>query len=185
MAERAAGRRIHTDSDGDPVPIHELATGICGAEPTRRAWAISFHWWFRKRDDFPGSRDPGPGATVEMLARSKTVWLLCGQYVALVFPWYFLITWAPTFIDERFHLSAAESTGLKVLPLLFGGLGALTAGFISAPLTRWTGSVELTRRRICCVGFAGASAGLMLATLLHGPVAAVLASRFRVSVTIW
>ncbi len=141
------------------------------------AWAISFHKWYRKRDDFQAvSADRAPGARpFGILARSKTVWLLCGQYVALVFPWYFLITWAPTFIDERFHVSAAESTGLKVLPLLFGGLGALTAGLISTPLARWTGSIEVTRRTICCIGFAGASAGLMLATVLHNPIAGVLA----------
>ena len=109
-----------------------------------------------------------------MLVRSRTVRLLCTQYFALVFQWFFLITWAPTFIDERFHVAATESTELKVLPLFFGGIGALISGSISGPLSHRFGLV-IARRTICCIGFAGASAGLVVAAALHNPVAAVLA----------
>jgi ACS family glucarate transporter-like MFS transporter len=140
-------------------------------------WVVSLHSWLRKRDDslpVAASR-PAGHKPWRLLARSKTVWLLCAQYLALVFPWFFLITWAPTFIDERFHVSPAQSTALKVLPLLFGGLGALTSGFISAPVTRWTGSTRAARRTIGCLGFAGASGGLALTASLHAPLAAVLA----------
>lgn len=109
-----------------------------------------------------------------MLARSKTVRLLCVQYFALVFQWFFLITWAPTFIDERFHVGAAESTILKTLPLFFGGIGALISGSVSGPLSHRFG-LATARRTVCCVGFVGASAGLVLAAAFRDPVAAVLA----------
>jgi predicted MFS family arabinose efflux permease len=140
------------------------ALGVLGV-----AWAISFHPWLRKDGNFRPvmDRPAEHNKPWRMLARSRTVWLLSGQYLALVFPWFFLITWAPTFIDERFDLTPAQSTRLKVLPLLFGGMGALLSGFISAP-----------RRTIACIGFAGASAGLVLATLIHAPLPAVLAVAF-------
>jgi MFS transporter, ACS family, glucarate transporter len=141
------------------------------------AWAIAFRSWFRVRSG-PSSQAAGGRAPWGIFARSKTVWLLCGQYFALVFQWYFLITWAPTFIDERCRAGPTESTALKVLPLFFGGLGALTAGLIAAPLTRWTGSVGRSHKIIGCIGFAGASAGLLLAAVLHAPVPGVLAVAF-------
>jgi MFS transporter, ACS family, glucarate transporter len=148
------------------------ALGVLGV-----AWAIAFHRWFRVSSGH--SLQIGSGrAPWKIFARSKTVWLLCGQYFALVFQWYFLITWAPTFIDERFRAGPAESTVLKALPLFFGGLGALTAGLIAAPLTRWTGSVGRTHKIIGCVGFAGASVGLLAATVLRAPVPGVLAVAF-------
>lgn len=142
-----------------------LALGILGV-----AWAAGFHRAEQIRDAGSVS-NAKPWGT---LIRSKTVLLLAGQYVALVFPWYFLITWAPAFIDERFRVGATESTMLKVLPLLFGGLGALTAGTIAGPIAHRIGLAR-TRRVICCIGFAGASAGLMLAANLHNPIVAVLA----------
>ncbi len=144
------------------------------------AWALAFHRWFQRRGSPSGSL---PHATRSrtpwgMFARSKTVWLLCGQYLALVFPWFFLITWAPTFIDERFHPSPAAGTALKVLPLFCGGLGALTSGLIAAPLTSWTGSLERTHKLIACTGFAGAAGGLILATVFHAPLPGVLSIAF-------
>jgi MFS transporter, ACS family, glucarate transporter len=155
-------------------------------------WAVAFYFWFR---DDPRDKSGVNQAELNLLrdnppiaahgnvpwgklASSKTVWLLCAQYFVLSFPWYFLITWAPTFIDERFHLDVTKSTALKVLPLLLGGLGSLTAGLISAPLARWVGSVRKTRKILACTGFAGASACVMLATILHEPLAAVLAVGF-------
>jgi MFS family permease len=156
------------------------------------AWAIGFFVWFRDNPrDKPRVNEaelellrnnvqPGPHAAVPWgkFAVSKTVWLLCGQYFALSFPWYFLITWAPTFIDERFPNAAVSPTALKVLPLLLGGIGSLFSGFIAAPLNRVTHSVRLTRRILACSGFAGASACLIIASYLREPLIAVSAVAF-------
>jgi ACS family glucarate transporter-like MFS transporter len=92
-----------------------------------------------------------------------------------------LITWSPTFMDERFHPAPAEGTALKVLPLFCGGLGALISGFIAEPLAQRIGE-GTSHRIIACLGFAGADAGLMVATLLRTPLPRVLAvaySSFR------
>jgi sugar phosphate permease len=156
------------------------------------AWAIGFYVWFR---DNPREKAGVNQAELDLLkynvpasshggvpwgkfATSKTVWLLCGQYFALSFPWYFLITWAPTFIDERFHVDVTKSTMLKVLPLFMGGLGALFSGLISAPLTRVTGDINKTRKILGCIGFSGACASLVLAAYMRNPFIAVSAVAF-------
>jgi MFS family permease len=153
------------------------------------AWAIGFYIWFRddprdKKGVNRGELDllrhniPSGGhgnAPWGKFARSKTVWLLCAQYFALSFPWYFLITWAPTFIDERFHVDVNSSMWLKTLPLMMCGLGSFFSGLISAPLTRLTGNIVTTRRILGCTGFAGGAFFLVVATFLHQPLIGVLA----------
>ena len=156
------------------------------------AWAIGVYFWFR---DNPRDKPSVNQAELDLLkdnvsltshgsvpwgkfATSKTVWLLCGQYFALSFPWYFLITWAPTFIDERFHVDVTKSTMLKVLPLFMGGLGCFVSGMIAGPVTKLTGSMNLTRKLMACIGFAGACLSLILASMLHEPFLAVSAVAF-------
>jgi sugar phosphate permease len=146
-------------------------------------WTVAFALWFRDNPrDKPGVnqaeldllRNNAPparhgGIPWRDLLASRTVVLLCAQYFAVSFTWYFLITWAPTFVDERFHLDVTRSTFLKTLPLLMGGIGSMTCGLMSKPLARWTGSVRMARKISACFGFAGASACLILATKLHDP----------------
>jgi MFS family permease len=151
-------------------------------------WAIAFYAWFR---DHPRDKAGVNQAELDLLKHtaqsgghgsvpwakfgsSKTVWLLCIQYFALSFPWYFLITWAPTFIDERFHVDMNSSMWLKTLPLLMCGIGSMFSGMISAPMTRWTGSIVTTRRILGCTGFMGAALSLVWATYLHQPLIGVL-----------
>jgi sugar phosphate permease len=152
-------------------------------------WAIAFYRWFRddpkdkagvnkaELDLLKNNIRPSPHGEVpwKKFASSPTVWLLCGQYFALSFPWYFLITWAPTFIDERFHVDMTKSMWLKTLPLLMGGIGCLLSGLIAAPITRMTGSVRKSRRILGSLGFLGASLCLLAAIQLHEPFIGVFA----------
>lgn len=145
-------------------------------------WVFAFALWFRDNprdkpsmnqaelDLLKDNSPPAPhGFPWRDLLGSKTVLLLCAQYFAISFTWYFLITWAPTFIDERFHLDVTKSMWLKVLPLFMGGVGSITCGVLTKPLARWTGSLKTARKISACTGFAGASAFLVLATMLHDP----------------
>jgi nitrate/nitrite transporter NarK len=145
-------------------------------------WTVAFAIWYRDNprdkagvnqgelDLLKNNAPPAPhGFPWRDLLGSKTVLLLCGQYFAVSFTWYFLITWAPTFIDDRFHLDVTRSTFLKTLPLLMGGVGSITCGLLAKPMARWTGSVRMARKVSACFGFAGASAFLILATLLRDP----------------
>jgi MFS family permease len=99
------------------------------------------------------------------LLRSRTIWLLWLQYFSLSYPWYFFITWLPTFLRDRYpELSDGHRAVLAGFPLLYGGFGSLFCGFISARVARLSGSVAMARRIMACIGFAGASAMLGMAT---------------------
>ncbi len=158
-------------------------------------WTVAFGLWFK---DNPAEKkgvnqaeldllknNPPPakhaGIPWRDLLASRTILLLCLQYFAISFTWYFLITWEPTFIDERFHLDVTRSTLLKTLPLLLGGIGSMTSGLLAKPLARMCGSVKKARQWCACFGFAGGSVCLVIATLLHDPywvVSAIALSSF-------
>ena len=156
-------------------------------------WAIFFYRWFR---DDPRDHPAINAAELELLAenrglaakhshvpwarfaRSPTVWLLCAQYFCLSYGWYFYITWLPTYLQESRGVTMGRSALLSVLPLFLGGLGSLTCGLISAPVTRLTHSVARTRKLMAYLGFTGASGLLILSVHLANPVAAMVAMGF-------
>jgi MFS transporter, ACS family, glucarate transporter len=153
-------------------------------------WAALFWWWFK---DDP-SKHPGVNAgelqlltRVKGLAgshadvpwrkilRSRTVWLLWGQYFCSSFAWYFFITFQPKYLQEFRHLTEKQSAQFGIVPLLFGGLGSLFSGLMAARLAVWTGSVRRSRRMLSCVGFAGAAVCWTAVMYLDDPLYAVLA----------
>ena len=77
-------------------------------------------------------------------SRSRSIWLLWAQYFCLSYPWYFYITWLPTFLKERYpEMTDAHRATLAILPLFFGGLGALFCGFRIGSRGTLVGSVSL------------------------------------------
>jgi MFS family permease len=152
-------------------------------------WAISFYLWFRDNPkDHPsvnagelellkhvtenaGSHGNVPWA---LLLKSRSVWLLWVQYFLLSFPWYFYITWLPTYLQEGRHLPAAESANFAILPLLFGGMGSLFCGFISPRVAHLTGSDKRARQILASLGFLGASIMLTISIQFHDPLYAMI-----------
>jgi ACS family glucarate transporter-like MFS transporter len=132
------------------------------------------------------------------LARRGSIWLLGAQYACLSFGWYFYVTWLPSYFkdvhgmeiksnafmkcladaleksfspDTTLNLLAAALTGL---PLLFGGIGSLTAGVVSSRLIARTGRVTTVRRSFGVIGLAGAGALLMISFYIRDPLLAML-----------
>lgn len=140
-------------------------------------WAIPFYYWYR---DNPRDHKNVNAAELELLKgaeetasghgdvpwgkliRSRSVWLLWVQYFCLSFPWYFFITWLPTYLQEGRGLSEADSAKYAIFPLLFGGFGSLFCGLISVHVERMVGSVRFSRRLLACCGFLGAGLFLIL-----------------------
>jgi sugar phosphate permease len=140
-------------------------------------WAIPFYMWYR---DNPGHHKSVNQAELALLAgaeqtasghgdvpwgkflRSRSVWLLWVQYFCLSFPWYFFITWLPTYLQEGRGLSESASARYAIFPLLFGGFGSLFCGLISAKVASAVGSVKLSRRLLAVTGFLGAGLFLIL-----------------------
>lgn len=147
-------------------------------------WAVAFYFWFRDNPRDHHSVNAAELALIggnEKLAsghgdvpwgkliRSRTIWLLWAQYFLITYPWYFYITWLPTFLKERYpDLGDGERASLAVFPLFFGGIGALFCGFVSARVTSMTGSVRRTRRLMACIGFFGAAIMLYLFIQMQG-----------------
>jgi MFS family permease len=104
------------------------------------------------------------GVPWRRILRSRSVLLLSLQYFFVSFSWYFYLTWLPTYLQEHHHLTAGQSAGYSVFPLLFCGIGSLFCGAASGPITRWTGNITRTRRMMATAGFLGAATCLAAAT---------------------
>jgi MFS family permease len=152
-------------------------------------WAMAFFAWYRDRpEDHRGvnaaelallpsgetadSHVDVPWATI---AGSPAIWLLCGQYFACSYAWYFFVTWFPTYLLEVHKFDLKQSAILAGLPLFVGGFGSLFSGWITPHLQRALGDPGLTRRLVGVVGSLGAGACLVAATYMQQPILAVLA----------
>jgi sugar phosphate permease len=153
-------------------------------------WAVFFHWWYR--DDprqhravnageaalFPVEKDSSSDhlhVPWRKMLRSKTVWCLGGQYAAVSYVWYFFITWFPTYLLKDRGFNVKDSALLACTPLLLGGFGALTAGWITPWLARVLGN---TRRARCGIGVFALLLGaalLILSPTIRNPYLAVAA----------
>src|SRR5271155_5884636 len=115
-------------------------------------WCVVFWFWFK---DNPRQHTSVNDAERELLETSRVlmthhagqkswlsllltpeVLLLCLQYFCISFSWYFYITWLPTYLREGRGQTAGHAAALSVLPLLFGGFGALLGGLVTLRLPR-------------------------------------------------
>jgi len=114
-------------------------------------WAVIFYSWYRDHPrEHKGvneaelallpSGDTGHADHFKMpwrkLVRSKSIWLLCGQYFACSYSWYFFITWFPTYLLEVHKFDLKQSALLAGLPLFLGGFGSIFGGWTTPYLQR-------------------------------------------------
>lgn len=153
-------------------------------------WGVFFYRWYR---DNPRDHKSVNEAELAILAgaektasghgdvpwgklvSSRSVLLLWLQYFFLSYPWYFYITWLPTYLQEYHKLSPAESAKLAIFPLFFGGLGSLFCGWIAPRIAYWTGDLRRSRRLLSCCGFFGASVMMVVAIQMKEPLLTMLA----------
>ena len=153
-------------------------------------WAIAFYRWFR---DNPADHPSVNSAELAIISASAekaeshgdvpwaklasrgSVWGLWLQYFLLSYPWYFYITWLPTYLQEHWKISGSELGFLGGFPLFFGGLGAIFSGIASPWLARRLGSTGKARRIVATAGFAGAAIMMYSVTFTGSPLSAMLA----------
>lgn len=153
-------------------------------------WAFFFFRWYRDNPkDHPrvnaaelallkGAEETASGhgdVPWGKLVSNRTVWLLWLQYFLITYPWYFYITWLPTWLREDRGLSMADSAKYAIFPLLFGGIGSVLSGFLAKYLAIWFGSMDRARRIVGTFGFLGASVFMFLVTQVPDPLYAALA----------
>ena len=152
-------------------------------------WAAAFARWFRDNPrEHPGvnaaearllpaavpSGAAHFGVPWSKLLRCRSVWLLCGQYFACSYAWYFFVTWFPTYLLEvhKFDVNL-QSALLAGLPLFLGGCGMMLTGVAGPALQRLAGGAGRACRLTGVVGFCAAAACLVLATVIKQPLLAV------------
>jgi sugar phosphate permease len=99
------------------------------------------------------------GGWIKVVANTDVL-LLVIQYTLFSFVWFFYSTWMPTFLQETYDLTQAETAGLSWIPWVCGGVGCLVSGLIPP---------AIPRRVIALVGFAVTA--LMLFMVGNAPTA--------------
>ncbi len=90
------------------------------------------------------AQEKPPGGWIKAIA-SRDVLLLVIQYTLFSFVWFFYSTWMPTFLQETYNLTQADTAKLSWIPWVCGAAGCLVSGAIP---------VRIPRRTIALVGFA-------------------------------
>lgn len=153
-------------------------------------WALLFVRWFRdhprdhagtnaaERALIEGARRPEPagGPTPwRTFLTSRSVGLLCLQYMFLNYAWFFYVTWLPRYLVEHLGVDGTRAALLNAIPLFLGGIGCLVCGFVAARLGRALGSDRSARRLLACAGFGGAATLLLLSLRFRDPLWAMIA----------
>jgi MFS family permease len=150
-------------------------------------WAVFFYRWYRDQPRDHPSVNEGERAILarnralapshsplpwKSFLSARTTWLLWLQYFCFSYVWYFFITWLPGLLNKRFGASHGPIllSLLSGLPLLLGGLGSFSSGFVSTALEKGGGSVARSRRIQAAGGFFLAALLIPLSTVMQGPV---------------
>jgi len=141
-------------------------------------WAVIWYIWFR---DSP-SKHPGisekelryiedniqqPTANLEnekisfgKMFKSKTMWLIMGQYFSSNFTFFFCLTWMFPHLKATYNLESIEAGFYSSAPLIFGALGNWVSGWMVDYIyrkKRW----ELSRKLPAIIGFSLATIGII------------------------
>ena len=126
-------------------------------------WGGLFYWWFR--DDpaqHPGVNESErrllersernipaghehPPIPWRWVLSSPNVWLLGTIMTASAFSSYMCMFWLPTYMIEARALSKDAAAGMQSLVLVGAACGALSGGWLSTQVVRWTGEGRWSR----------------------------------------
>ncbi len=154
-------------------------------------WAVFFYRWFRDSPRNHPSVNAAELALIQAGRRtdlvghgnvpwrrfltSRTVWMLWLQYFCMAYPWYFYITWLPTYLQEQRHVPVAQAAFLAGFPLFFGGLGSFFGGLVARRLEASGTQTGRVRRALAVTGFFLAATMLVLSAYLKNPWLAMIA----------
>lgn len=158
-------------------------------------WAIGWWWWFRnspeehvgttqeERDYIIANRTLGasddseePAAESQLTAAkivgSPTTWLLCLQYFASNFTFFFALSWFLPYFKKSSGLEPTTAAWYAAAPLIAGAVGNWASGWLVDRLFRTRGLVH-ARRVPAVIGFVLASAGLIGTCYAGSPIATI------------
>jgi ACS family glucarate transporter-like MFS transporter len=154
-------------------------------------WAFLFLRWYRDNPRDHGGVNGAEAALIEGGARaaapeagptpwkalltSRSVGLLCLQYMCLNYAWFFYVSWLPRYLIEHLGMDGTRADLLNTIPLFLGGIGCLVCGFLSSRVARWAGGTAAARRLLACAGFGGAALMLVVSLQFRNPLWAMTA----------
>lgn len=166
-----------------------LTFGLFGA--IGGIWCILFWRWYRDNPLLHPALDPSdliyvghnadlpsaPGATAtpwKRLFASANLWSFFWMYFASSYGFWFLLTWLPTYLIQRYQISAQASGFYAALPLAAGAASNVIGGTLSDWLVRRISSPLWGRRLVGLGGYLMAGAGFASAAFMQGPFGAIL-----------
>jgi ACS family glucarate transporter-like MFS transporter len=105
---------------------------------------------------------------------SVNLWSFFWMYFATSYGFWFLLTWLPTYLIQRYGISAQRSSFYAALPLAIGAASNLIGGALSDWLVRRTGSLLWGRRLVGLGGYLMTAVGFAAAAAMQTPFAAIL-----------
>lgn len=153
-------------------------------------WAIIWYLWFR---DVPADHpsiskeevayiqeniqqqtdESGKSLSFGKMFRSKSMWLLMGQYFSSNFTFFFCLTWLFPHLKAKYNLDALEAGFYSSAPLIFGALGNWFSGWMVDFIYR-KGSWTLSRKIPAIIGFVLASLGIIASAYMTEVTPAVI-----------
>ncbi|MDA3894147.1 MAG: MFS transporter [Salinivirgaceae bacterium] len=141
-------------------------------------WAVIWHSWFRDSpSDHPdisidelnyiqnniqesSSSAETKNISFSKMFKSKTIWLLMGQYFSSNFTFFFCLTWLFPHLRIKYNLDAIEAGFYSSAPLIFGAIGNWVSGFLVDYIYKknhWS----LSRKIPAIIGFSLATIGII------------------------
>jgi ACS family glucarate transporter-like MFS transporter len=113
------------------------------------------------------------GSVGAFLIKSKSVWLLMIQYFASNFTFFFCLTWLLPYMKTKFDLDLVYASTLSSIPLIFGALGNLSAGFLVDKMYE-KGFKFKSRTITAIIGFLSSGVGLIFSMQANTPIEATV-----------
>ena len=153
-------------------------------------WAVIWYFWFRDSpSEHPGISEKElryieenvqqatAGSENEKISfgkmfKSKTMWLIMGQYFSSNFTFFFCLTWLFPHLKATYNLESIEAGFYASAPLIFGALGNWVSGWMVDFIykkKRW----ELSRKLPAIIGFSLATIGIIASIYMNEVTGAV------------
>ncbi|MFY0628422.1 MAG: MFS transporter [Reichenbachiella sp.] len=155
-------------------------------------WAVFWYFWFRNDPkDHPGisetekdyivanrqqskdEKEEDAGFSAKAMFKSKNVWLAMFQYFSTNFITFFCLTWMFPYLQDRFGMSALETGGYAMIPLIFGAFGNWVSGSMVDYIYR-KGNWKQSRSIPAIAGFALVIIGIAGIVSVNGVLPAVI-----------
>ena len=154
-------------------------------------WAVIWYFWFRDSpSEHPGISEkelryieenvqqPAAASENEKISfgkmfKSKTMWLIMGQYFSSNFTFFFCLTWLFPHLKATYNLESIEAGFYSSAPLIFGALGNWVSGWMVDFIykkKRW----ELSRKLPAIIGFSLATIGIIASVYMKEVTGAVI-----------